>query len=432
MTTSRTDRAAATAEQRRTGKTPGAEIAEIRADIEGRVTKARGWFDKVKPRHIDADQFIALCMGALHKDVELVRAAYANPEPFMVAVSECARLGLVPGTTYHFVAFESPRGSGNYEITGMVDYKGELDMIYRSGKVASVHFDVVRANDTFVWRRGMEIPHHVIHAPEFAPEQEGLAGDSLDDRGILTGVYAYARLLSGGFSEPVVMSKDAVMKRRGVAKTDKFWGKPWPDEGNWTPEMWIKTALHKLYDIVPHSAEYMTELLSMSAAVERNPITDLTPARTAPALPPGNGHRVTPGETIPPDDPPPPPPPPPGTQDPAGPAAPAHNPQPVREATAKIQAIFKTHGLGAAAVAGIRQAVITGMLAPEPMDEYAKPQTMTLDELKTAGERLAETVKGMEGNDDPRTVHDQLCAYADHITELVQQAQANRTEGDPA
>jgi hypothetical protein len=38
----------------------------------------------------------------------------------------------------------------------------------------------------------------------------------------------------------------------------------------------------------------------------------------------------------------------------------------------------------------------------------------------------------MEGNDDPRTVHDQLCAYADHITGLVQQNQAARTEGTPA
>jgi len=243
-----------------------AQQAEV-AGIEARVRAARDWFNTVVPSHIDGDQFIAMCIGALRRNHDLMQAATLNPGPFMVAASECARLGLVPGETYHFVAFRN-RDTGFSDITGIVDYKGEIDMIYRAGGVLSVHAQVVRAADKFVWRPGMELPLHEILPNDSG--QLGLADE--DERGPLTGVYAYARLADGGFSDVIVMPLSEVAKHEAVAKTDKFW------KGPWRPDMFLKTAIHKLYDRVPHSQEYLAERIRAMSAPPA-PGVDALPTR---------------------------------------------------------------------------------------------------------------------------------------------------------
>jgi recombination protein RecT len=259
------------------------------------------WFKSVAPSHVDARQFIALCFNQVKEsDWQLQRALVEAPRTFFAAATECAMYGLVPGKTYHFVAFNNTVKGRNgepdkkqYQVTGIVDYKGELDMIYRSGAVRAVHWSAVRQNDTFKWRPGMEVPYHVIHAPDYAPDQEGLGDDK--ERGFLTGVYAYATMVDGGFSKPVVLGKSKVMQYRARAKTDKFWGPPWPEEGPDTESMWVKTALHRLYRAVPHSAEYAVNLMRAQAALAEAP-----KQQALPAVPPENVKElagvVTPAE----------------------------------------------------------------------------------------------------------------------------------------
>lgn len=256
------------------------------------LLKERAWYDSVSPSHVNATQHIALCWGLVKNgDWQLQRALVETPHSFFEAATECAQLGLVPGKTYHFVAFRNKvKGTQNdymYAITGIVDYKGEIDMIYRAGGVRSVCCDVVRANDVFRWRRGMELPYHVVSAPSYAQSQEGLAGP--EERGILTGVYAYAVMLDGGYSDPVVMGKETVLKYRAVSKTDAFWGPEWPLEGPWTEDMWKKTAIHKLFDRVPHSVEYAQNLLRAHAeTVQRGPAS-----RDLPVAPPEHLRELT-------------------------------------------------------------------------------------------------------------------------------------------
>lgn len=227
----------------------------VLADVRERITKAKGWFARVVPSHIDPDQFVHIGLGILNKDPRLAGAAIRNPDSFMVALSECARLGLVPGETFHLTWFTDNSSPAGISIVGMVDYKGEIDMMYRAGGVVSVHCQVVRAHDQFRWRPGMDLPYHVIDSNDFG--QEGLADES--ERGPLTGVYAWAKLMDGDLSDVIVMPKSEVMKHRAAAKTMKFW------EGTWEQDMWLKTALHKLFDRVPHSAEYMREKLKAQA-----------------------------------------------------------------------------------------------------------------------------------------------------------------------
>ena len=238
-----------------------------------RVRAARDWFAVVVPSHIDPEQYIAVLLGVLQRNDKLREAAEANPGSLMIAAAECARLGLVPGETYHFAPFWNSRRQV-MEITGMTDYKGEIELMYRAGGVESVHAQVVREHDAFAWKPGMTMPEHQITANESG--QIGLSDE--DERGRLTGVYAFAKLRGGGVSQVVVMSRSEVKKHRDIAKTEEFWGPPWPKEGPWTPNMWLKTALHGLPTWVPTSPEYITELWRAAAAVTRVPDAVLPPS----------------------------------------------------------------------------------------------------------------------------------------------------------
>lgn len=364
------DRTLSSAVARRKGEV--SETAAIEADIR----KSREWFDTVAPKHIDAAQFVNLCLSQVRRGSnELKTACVQSPWTFMEAASECARLGLVPGETYHFVPFKDNK-SHTYQVVGIVDYKGEIDQIYRAGGVRAVHVQAVRARDTFIWRPGqMQLPHHIIHAPEppadlkidedianAMRQQEGLASDA--ERGPLTGVYAYAEMIDGGFSQPIVMSVSTVMKHRAVAKTDKFWGPKWPAEGPWTEDMWNKTAVHKLFDRVPHSAEYLAERLRSAAAV----VTDTPPAVVGKVEPPA----VTAGD----------------------PEPPGADGEKRAKALDDLRAVFKQHGITGAQ----SQAVIVSGLLYEQEDGSVPRVIGSLTELpagllEQAGAMLAEFCK---------------------------------------
>jgi len=256
----------------------GAQLAVI----EARIRKARDWFDTVCPPQVNADQFVALAMGYVRKNDSLLAAAAMNPGSFMSALSECASLGLTVGRTYHLSYFRNTR-TGIPDIVGMVDYKGEIEMIYRAAGASgleAVHVDVVRRGgekpDQFTWQRDMmRIPHHVVADGGLATEAE---------RGPLYAVYAYATFIGGGVSDVVLLTRDQVAKHRDKARTLDFWGPEWPAEGDWTPDMWKKTGIHGLFDVVPHSAEYVAEMLRSAAAVASAPPAAIAPP-SAPPLP---------------------------------------------------------------------------------------------------------------------------------------------------
>lgn len=231
---------------------PGALVAQYKAD-----------FQQVLPSHIPPQTFVRLAQGVLRKDEKLAAAAAANPASFLAALLECARLGHEPGTEAYALTHFMDRKTGVPEIVGIEQYQGEIERMYRAGAVVSVRCEVVRANDDFRWSpTTMRLPHHRFDA---------LADD--DERGPLRGVYAYAEMVGGALSQPVVMGRGEVMKHKAVAKTTKFW------DGPWEPSMWKKTAVHELEKWVPTSSEYRREQLRAAAEV-REVLS--TPARERP------------------------------------------------------------------------------------------------------------------------------------------------------
>ncbi len=200
-------------------------------------------YAKVLPQHINAVQWVRLAQGLLRRNEGLAEAAVRNPGSLLSALLDCARLGHEPGTdAYALVVYGG-------EITGVEQYQGEIERMYRAGAVQSVVCQVVREKDYFQWTPG-QLPSH--DADWFAP---------VKDRGDLVGVYAFAYLKGGGHSQVVVLSGEEVAKHRDVARTKNIWDK-------WTEAMWRKTAIHELEKWVPTSAEYRREQLRAIAEAD--------------------------------------------------------------------------------------------------------------------------------------------------------------------
>jgi len=201
-------------------------------------------FGDVLPAHIQTETFVGLAVGALHRNPELAAAANANKGSFLNALLDCARLGHEPGTPNYYLV---PFGQGERaEVVGIEGYRGQVERMYRAGGVATVHAELVYANDKFTYRLGVD--DRPIH------EVDWFGGD----RGKLLGVYAYATLTGGQTSKVVVMDERAINDRRDKSASAKAKQSPWQQ---WPDEMALKTAVRQLEKWVPTSSEYRREQL---------------------------------------------------------------------------------------------------------------------------------------------------------------------------
>ena len=237
-----------------TAQTVTSAVAKREAGPAELVRQSRSWFATIVPSHIDANAFVALTLACLRKNPKLAAAAVQNPQSFMAALSECARLGLVPGDTYHLVPFGS-------EITGITDYTGEIELIYRAGAVSSVKAEIVYRKDHFRYTTDMDRPEH--------------APDWFGERGELIGAYAYAVMKDGATSKVVVYSKAEIDRVKAVSKTSGRSDSPW---NQWYDRMALKTVIHRLEHFVPTSAEYRREQLRAAAEVSQQVNSTAPPA----------------------------------------------------------------------------------------------------------------------------------------------------------
>lgn len=220
-------------------------VAQIEQTPTQLVRSYQDRFASILPGHIKANTFMTLALGAL-RNAELAKAARNNPLALMIALTNCARLGHQPNTeAFYLVPFKGV-------ITGIEGYRGIVDRLYRSGGISSVHARVVRANDDYDFEEGMQHPLHQYK--RFAPDAE---------RGERVGVFAYARLSDGGYSQVVEMNRDTVMRHKAASPSSGSEHSPWV---RWEDSMWLKCPARELEKWVPSSAEYRAQLMLAGAA----------------------------------------------------------------------------------------------------------------------------------------------------------------------
>jgi recombination protein RecT len=147
----------------------------------------------------------------------------------MKCLLDLSAMGLEPdGRRAHLI----PYGK---EATLIIDYKGLVELIRRSGDVISIRAETVCENDSFAWTNGQV--HHAV--------------DWRNPRGKVQAVYAEA-VMKSGERQSAVMTHDEVegIRRRSKAGNSGPWVTDWP-------EMAKKTAVRRLSKMLPLSSEIM-------------------------------------------------------------------------------------------------------------------------------------------------------------------------------
>jgi recombination protein RecT len=291
-----------------TGTVAGAVAVRSKyGEVGRRTVAATDWYAVLAPSHANPAALVQLSLAQFDKIKDLRTAAVANPNAWLSAVAEVARLGLMPGDTAYYLPFKSKDEPSGWTITVVVHWTGDVELIHRTGMVETVVVAVVREHDQFAWDPSvMRIPEHHIAAN--AEGQVGLA--DRDDRGKLTGVYCYVVFKGGGTSFPTVMTPREVGRARASSRAgDAFWGPPYPGEGPTTEDMWKKTAVHKHAASVPSSPEYLAQTqMHVARALQSDkrpdgvelggadqPLPVEAAAEPPMALDGGNGDRPAPG-----------------------------------------------------------------------------------------------------------------------------------------
>jgi recombination protein RecT len=193
-------------------------------------------FGKVLPAHVGAERFERWSITLLRKALAGKQAGQwqkilTDPSgqlSVMQALMDCASLGLEPGRTYHLV----PYGG---EVTGITDYKGEIQLIANASPRSVTVAQLVHAKDDFYMTGANVPPQH--DADWFAT-----------DRGPVTGGYAYVDFGGQMYSLIVRMGEEEFGKHRAKAQTKAVW-----DE--WPEAMRLKTLVHQLRKWVSWSPE---------------------------------------------------------------------------------------------------------------------------------------------------------------------------------
>lgn len=190
------------------------------------------------PKHCSADRFVRLAILASTRVKDLDKCTQAS---VLQCLMDMSRMGLEPdGRRAHLIPFKRNKkvGSGwetTYECTLIVDYKGLVELAYRSGKVANVHAEIICDNDDFSYDRGL-VQRHAI--------------DFRKPRGEMYAVWARCTMKDGS-EQFVVMSKHDVDMIRERSRSK--------DSGPWVTdyhEMAKKTAFRRLSKWLPLSDEW--------------------------------------------------------------------------------------------------------------------------------------------------------------------------------
>jgi recombination protein RecT len=183
------------------------------------------------PRHIKPDYMVRVMLTTLQKVPKL---ADCTQESLLSSLMTCSELGIAPdGRRAHLI----PYGTTCQLI---VDYKGLVELVRRSGEVADIHADVVCENDSFSFSFGSG--SHLRHIPE------------LGNRGKVIAAYSFCRLKDGSESFEV-LSIDEIEKVRKGSKAGNTG--PWRDHWN---EMAKKTAFRRHSKWLPLSPEVADNL----------------------------------------------------------------------------------------------------------------------------------------------------------------------------
>lgn len=181
------------------------------------------------PKEYDCHRFAAMAQSLLTKVPKLANCELMSMQK---AFLDCATLGLYPnGSDVHIL----PYGKTAQVI---VDYKGLIKLMLRSGKIKKVYAETVHDNDKFTYRNG-EVDHEI---------------DFRNPRGEMYAVYC-AVVMNDGDIRYEVMSKEEVEKVKKSSKSSS--NGPWL---SWFESMSKKTVIRRASKFLDLSSDNNMDL----------------------------------------------------------------------------------------------------------------------------------------------------------------------------
>lgn len=176
--------------------------------------------------------------------------AKTDPNSIRAAVVNVALTGLTLNPALKY-AYLIPRKD---KCVLDISYMGMIKLLTDAGSVKSIDASVIYSNDKWSFRKGSD--PFMDHQP------------TLSNRGDKIGAYAIAFFRDGGFQFEV-LPKEEIEKVRATSesykneKTRNY--SPWE---NWEDEMWKKTALKRLFKLLPKTK--FSESLIAALSVEND------------------------------------------------------------------------------------------------------------------------------------------------------------------
>ncbi|MFJ5890391.1 recombinase RecT [Streptomyces californicus] len=206
-------------------------------------------FTRALPSHIDVKAFLSAVRAALPGLI------HCTPASLRQALLTCARFGLVPDGRHAVITREGK------QAVFIPMAQGYVELMYRSGRVGSVHVGLIHEGDEWSYEPTAPAPLDFTHRPAVTKTKK--------DRGPAILAYAFCWMTSGARSQVIILSREdaeeirdeysqAYRRARDAGKADSFWHTDFD-------RMWAKSALRRLHKVVPMSAELVALLAADEA-----------------------------------------------------------------------------------------------------------------------------------------------------------------------
>ncbi|MFB0831844.1 recombinase RecT [Brevibacillus laterosporus] len=233
------------------------------------------------PKHMTPERLARITLTAISRTPKL---AECTPASIVGAVMNCATLGLEPNLMGHayLVPFKNNQ-TGHMECQFQIGYKGQIDLIRRTGDVSKIYAETVFENDLFIYLKGedkrlVHVPFDMLHLLEnFQPNKDDFleimmaqAIASIKERnpkneGQAVRYYSAYRLKDGAFDFMTLTAEQCRQHatRHSKLKKNGHLTGPWSDHFD---AMAKKTCIKEMAKYMPISIE-VQEKLALDEAV---------------------------------------------------------------------------------------------------------------------------------------------------------------------
>jgi recombination protein RecT len=186
-----------------------------------------------------------------------------DPESVKHAVVNVALTGLTLNPALKYAYLVPRKSKDGVKCILDLSYIGMIKILTDAGAVKNIDAGVIYSNDKFDFRRGSD--PYFKHQP------------ALSNRGEKVGAYAIAFLRDGGFQFEI-LGKEDIEKVRATSESWKNEeGRKYSPWETWEDEMWKKTALKRLFKLLPKT-NFSEQLIASISHDYENEISDLKPS----------------------------------------------------------------------------------------------------------------------------------------------------------